>query len=76
MDNRTVLVFEVQLRSDKGSSSESQWERIAVGRGTFQAWGIDYTVEEYGVGAYSTAIVEMVDGSVKNVPAELIVFEQ
>lgn len=40
-----------------------------IGLGYFLAFGVDT-----GVGTYSTAIVEMLDGTVKNVPVDMIVF--
>jgi hypothetical protein len=45
------------------------------GSGIFRAWGVDYEELQNGVGIYSTAIVEMPDGTVKNWPADMIRFE-
>jgi len=44
------------------------------GYGTFCAFGVDYEEFESGPGNYSTAIVEYPDGTVENVPVNLIRF--
>jgi hypothetical protein len=49
-------------------------EKKMIGTGEFHQWGIDYEELETGPGHFSTAIVEMDDGTVKNVCADLIVF--
>lgn len=64
---RFVEVFERQLIG-------ITWENVSIGRGLFRKWGCDYEEFDTGPGNYSTAIVEMGDGSVKNVPVELIRF--
>lgn len=69
MDKRKVFVYEWQ--KVKG---QSHCEKVCVGNGIFHQFGSDYEEFESGPGNYSTAIIEMPDGSVKNVPAELIVF--
>ena len=51
-------------------------EKILDGQGLFHAWGVGYEEFESGPGNYSTAIVEMPDGSVRNVPVELVMFEE
>ena len=45
-----------------------------AGCGTFHAWGVAYEEFESGPGNYSTAIVEMPDGTVRNWPAEMVRF--
>ena len=42
--------------------------------GKFIEYGVDYQEFDNGPGNYSTAIVEMPDGSVKNIPVENIKF--
>lgn len=42
--------------------------------GTFHQFGYDYEEFETGPGNFSTAIVEMEDGTVRNVPVEMIKF--
>lgn len=51
-----------------------QYDKAIIGIGEFHRWGIDYEELESGPAHFSTAIIEMPDGSVKNVPVELIVF--
>ena len=69
MAMRKVVVYE--YRRAKGASV---FEKFHIGHGYFHEFGVDYEEFETGAGNYSTAIVEMPDGSVKNVPVELIVF--
>lgn len=69
MNKRKVVVYEYQR--GKGNS---HFDKVCIGNGTFHEFGVDYQDSDNGPGNYSTAIVEMPDGSVKNVPVELIVF--
>lgn len=69
-DKRKVVVYEWK----KGKSGQVHYDKVPVGNGTFHKWGCDYEEFETGPGNYSTAIIEMPDGAVKNVPVELIVF--
>jgi hypothetical protein len=45
-----------------------------MGYAKFHAWGCGYEEFESGPGNYSTAIIERTDGSVENVPADMIKF--
>lgn len=69
MENRKVVVYEWHRAKGKAFS-----EKVAIGNGVFHKFGCDYEEFESGPGNYTTAIVEMPDGSVKNVPVDLIVF--
>jgi len=66
---RKVIVYEYQ--KPKGASF---FEKVCIGNGLFLQFGVDYEEFESGAGNYSTAIVEMPDGSIKNVPVENIIF--
>ena len=67
---RLVIVYEYQrVKREKYSS------KVAIGTGFFREFGVNYEEVEGCPGNYSTAIVEMPDGSVKNVPVEMIVFK-
>ena len=44
------------------------------GEALFHAWGVNYEEFETGAGNFSTAIIELEDGTVKNIPAEHIRF--
>ena len=46
-----------------------------AGKGKFHAWGMDYQEFECGTGNFSTAIIEMPDGTVRNWPAYMIRFD-
>lgn len=49
-------------------------EKVEVGKGVFHGWGSDYEEFETGAGNYSTAIIEMQDGTIKNPHVEMIQF--
>uniref|UniRef100_A0A6M3LM02 Uncharacterized protein n=1 Tax=viral metagenome TaxID=1070528 RepID=A0A6M3LM02_9ZZZZ len=60
-----------------------KWERpagitkmvkVKETEGMFIEFGCDYMEFESGAGNYSTGIVEMPDGSIRNVPVELLKF--
>ena len=44
------------------------------GEALFHEWGVDYEEFDAGAGTFSTAIIELDDGTVKNLPAEHIKF--
>lgn len=48
--------------------------KVFKGSAVFHQFGVDYEEFETGPGNYSTAIIELPDGSVKNVPVEHIAF--
>jgi hypothetical protein len=66
-----VKVFEWSRK--EGDTSLKKYE---IGTGFFCQWGCDYEEFEMGPGNFSTAIVRMLDGTVKNVHAENIQFIQ
>jgi len=51
-----------------------KWELEECGKAKFHEWGVNFEERELGVGHFSTAIIEREDGSIENVPAELIKF--
>ena len=59
-----------------------KWERnenrthsmVEDGEGVFVQYGVDYEEFETGPGNFTTAIVEMTDGTVKNISVDLIQF--
>ena len=65
---RKVEVYDYK-RDDRGDVSKE-----LKGIAQFHQWGSDYEYFEYGSGNYSTAIVEWPDGTVENVPCELVRF--
>ncbi len=69
MNKRKVTIYEYQQIKD-----QRHCEKVAVGNGIFHEFGCDFEEFEGGPGNFSTAIIEMPDGSLRNVPVELIVF--
>ena len=69
MNKRSVEVYEIKYNSDTRKR-----EKELIGRGVFHRFGVDFEEFELGAGTYSTAIVEMPDGSVQNVPVDMIKF--
>ncbi|MCK5612785.1 hypothetical protein KAR91_63520 [Candidatus Pacearchaeota archaeon] len=47
---------------------------VEKGEALFHQWGSNYEEFENGTGNFSTAIIELEDGTVKNIPAEQIRF--
>ena len=69
-EDRIVEIFEYNRVPGQTYS-----EPVSTGeRGFFRQFGVDYADLEVGVGNYSTAIIEMDDGTVRNIPVELIKF--
>lgn len=68
-DKRKVVVYEYQR-----VAGQSHYDKVAIGPGIFHQFGINYEEFESGPGHFTTAIVEMPSGEVKNIPVELIVF--
>jgi hypothetical protein len=54
--------------------NNKQWERKLKGEGIFHEFGVDFMESEYGYGNFSTAIIELSDGSIINIPVENIEF--
>lgn len=67
---RPVTVF--KLHRDEG---EIDYRKVPVGAGLFHQFGSDFEEFENGGCVYSTAIVEMPDGTVQNVPVEMVRFD-
>lgn len=71
---RRVMVFKWN-RPDNAKINDP-YEKVQIGAGNFHQFGTDFEEVEYGVGSFSTAIVEMPDGQVINIPADLIRFDE
>jgi hypothetical protein len=69
MGLRKVVVYKYER-----VKGQTHYEKVPDGYGLFHQWGVEFEEFENGPGNYSTAIIEMSDGSVRNVPVELIVF--
>ncbi len=66
---RKVIVYKWEK-----ADGATHYEKVIVGNGLFHGFGVDYLEFESGPGNYSTAIVEMPDGTVMNVHVDMIVF--
>ena len=51
-----------------------RYEKKEIGTGKFHKWGCCYEEFETGAGNYSTAIIELADGTILNHPVELVKF--
>ena len=69
---RQVKVYAWDFKGKRDGNG--QLSKKLFGSGTFHQFGVDYEELEGGPGMFTTAIVEMPDGSVANVPVELIEF--
>lgn len=70
---RPVTVYE-WWRPD-GAKCNDPFQKREIGQGVFHHFGVDFEEREFGVASYSTAIVEMPDGTVTGVSLELIKFD-
>lgn len=50
------------------------WVTEVKGVADFHAFGVDFHETEHGIGNFSTAIVEWPDGTIENVPVNLVKF--
>lgn len=66
---RRVRVYRWEQKENK-----TAFEKVEIAIGYFHEFGVDYEELEFGVGNYSTALVEMPDKKIVNVPVELITF--
>lgn len=62
------------LAWDTDNYVDGSYLKKEIGEGEFHGWGVAYEEFETGPGNYSTAIIEMPDGSVINHQVELIKF--
>ena len=55
-------------------AGEAKYGKVPKGTAIFHQFGVDYEEFESGPGNFSTAIIELDDGTVKNVPVRNIAF--
>ena len=65
---RKVMVSEYRQQEDR------EWKLEEKGEAVFHQFGCNYEEFENGAGNYTTAIIEWPDGTVENVPVEMIRF--
>lgn len=58
----------------EGSDYKAPYEKVLVGIATFHCFSVDYEEFEAGPANYAVAVIELPDGEVKTVPADLIRF--
>jgi hypothetical protein len=51
-----------------------KYDLVKEGEAKFHQFGCNYEEFESGAGNYTTAVIELEDGSIKNIPVELIKF--
>jgi len=71
-DTGTVFDMDPEDPEDSEGGPGKKWEKVEVGRVTFHAFGVNYDESNGNIGMYSSAIIEMPDGMLENVPVELI----
>lgn len=69
MNKRKVAVHEWKFIKEKPYR-----KKVCIGIGLFHQFGIDFEEFDEGPGNYTTAIVEMPDGTVKSLAVEMIIF--
>ncbi len=70
MPKRKVLVYKYER-----VQGQTNLEKVCIGGGIFHQFGLDYEELEDGVGNYTTAMVEMSDGTIEGVPVDLVEFK-
>jgi len=65
----------VSVQKYEKKPGKTYMELVPNGHGLFHSFGFDFEDTEAGPGSFSTAIVERLDGTIINVPVELIRFE-
>lgn len=69
-----VEYFECELQDidTGGAGPYKKWVKVYKEPARFQIYGLDYEESEHGVGTYSTAVLLLRDGTIKNIPIENI----
>lgn len=68
---RKVIIYKNERTKEPG---KFHYQRVPAGEGVFHQWGVDYEEFDQGPGNFSTAIVEMPDGTIETPPATMIEF--
>ena len=71
---RKVIYSEYVNRVEGLNPITTNWQLEEKGEALFHEWGCNFEEFEFGAGTFSTAIIELEDGTVKNIPAEHIKF--
>ena len=65
----------VSMQKYEKKPGDTHHSLVPDGVGLFHGFGVDYEEFESGAGNYSTAIVERPDGTIVNLPVNLVKFE-
>lgn len=65
-----VTVFKYELNKET-----RKYSKVVDCMGMFHQWGSDILEGDHDIGTFSSAIVELADGTVINPPAEMLKFE-
>ncbi len=68
------VIWSAHISVPVEGSGRCVWELQVQGEADFHTFGVDYEEFETGAGNFSTAIIELDDGTIKNVPVEHIKF--
>lgn len=75
---RPVQIFDqnrIYKKDENGNTLPSKLVKSNFRNGTFHQFGLDIEEDENGYSSYSTAIIELKDGSVVNQPIHLFEFK-
>ena len=64
----------VEYSEYKKVEGKSHFEPVVVGEAKFHQFGVDFEEFETGPGNFSTAILELEDGTILNHPVQLVKF--
>lgn len=70
---RIVSAFESVFVRSAGTKG-AHYEKLLIPKAVLIEFGVDYDEVEGGAGTFSTAIIELPDGTVKNLPVQNITF--
>ena len=70
MSSEHKTVIYIRLSDEK----YSHFELVEKGKAEFVQYGIDYDQLDNGVGMFTTAVIKLPDGTIKNIPVEQIKF--
>jgi hypothetical protein len=72
---RNAILFEYKVvEGEEDENGSPVFERVDVGCVRFHEFGVNYDQRDDGLGAFSSAIVEHPDGTLENVPVEMLQF--
>ena len=64
----------VRFYKYKRKEGNTHYDKVLDGEGAFHEFGVGYEEFESGPGNYSTAIIELENGTIKNIDVEMVEF--